>query len=275
MAYCKVRQAEIHYEDFGEGKPIIMIHGYTPDHRLMTGCMEPIFTKRNGWRRIYIDLPGMGLTKNYHDLSSSDDMLDAVLEFIQTIIPNQEYIIAGESYGGYLARGVIHKKKEKVLGAAFICPVIIPSPERRTVETHKIMKIDERFIEKLSKEELEDFRNNNIVLNEYTWVRYNQEILSGCKIGDQKFLEKVKNKYGFTFEIDQSDFNKPSIFLLGRQDSSVGFKDALSLINKYTRGTFAVLDKAGHNLQIEQPHLFNNFVNEWLDRVEESINHQS
>lgn len=33
MAYCKVRQAEIHYEEFGEGKPIIMIHGYTPDHR--------------------------------------------------------------------------------------------------------------------------------------------------------------------------------------------------------------------------------------------------
>lgn len=33
------------------------------DHRLMSGCMEPIFTKREGWRRIYIDLPGMGVTK--------------------------------------------------------------------------------------------------------------------------------------------------------------------------------------------------------------------
>ncbi|KQL52797.1 2-hydroxy-6-oxo-6-phenylhexa-2,4-dienoate hydrolase [Heyndrickxia shackletonii] len=273
MAYCKVRQAEIHYEEFGEGKPIIMIHGYTPDHRLMTGCMEPIFTKRDGWRRIYIDLPGMGLTKNYHVISSSDEMLDAVLEFIQTIIPNQEYIIAGESYGGYLARGVIQKQKEKVLGAAFICPVIIPFSEGRTVEKHKILKTDERFIEKLSKEELEDFRNNNVVLDEYTWLRYNQEILSGCKIGDEKFLDKVKNKYGFTFEIDQSVFNKPSVFLLGRQDSSVGYKDALGLLNKYPRGTFAILDRAGHNLQIEQPHLFNHLVNEWLDRMEESINH--
>lgn len=200
-------------------------------------------------------------------------MLDAVLEFIQTIIPNQEYIIAGESYGGYLARGVIQKQKEKVLGAAFICPVIIPFSEGRTVEKHKILKTDERFIEKLSKEELEDFRNNNVVLDEYTWLRYNQEILSGCKIGDEKFLDKVKNKYGFTFEIDQSVFNKPSVFLLGRQDSSVGYKDALGLLNKYPRGTFAILDRAGHNLQIEQPHLFNHLVNEWLDRMEESINH--
>lgn len=46
MPYCKVRQAEIYYEEISEGKPILMIHGCTPDHRLMSGCMEPIFTLR-------------------------------------------------------------------------------------------------------------------------------------------------------------------------------------------------------------------------------------
>lgn len=60
MPYCQVRQAEIYYEDIGEGKPILMIHGFSPDSRLMTGCMEPLFTNRTGYRRIYIDLPGMG-----------------------------------------------------------------------------------------------------------------------------------------------------------------------------------------------------------------------
>lgn len=269
MAYCKVSQAEIYYEDLGEGKPILMIHGYSPDHRLMSGCMEPIFTKREGWRRIYIDLPGMGLTKEYNEISSSDEMLNAVLEFIQAVIPDQEYVIAGESYGGYIARGIIEKQQEQILGAAFICPLIIPLPENRTVEIHKIMRTDEKFIENLSKGELEDFRNNNIVLDEYTWLRYNKEILSGCKIADEKFLNKVKNKYGFSFKIDQSDFIKPSVFLLGRQDSSVGYKDALDIANKYPRGTFAVLDMAGHNLQIEQPQLFSTLLNEWLDRIEE------
>ena len=111
MPYCKVRQAEIYYEDIGEGKPILLIHGFTLDHRVMSGCMEPIFTLRDGWRRIYIDLPGMGLTKNYNEISSSDDMLNTLTDFIEAVLPNQEYIIAGESYGGYIASGLIEKQK--------------------------------------------------------------------------------------------------------------------------------------------------------------------
>ncbi|MEC2055930.1 alpha/beta hydrolase [Peribacillus psychrosaccharolyticus] len=268
MPYCQVRQANIYYEDLGEGTPIIMIHGYTPDHRLMSGCMEPIFTKREGWRRIYLDLPGMGLTKEYKQISSSDEMLNAVLEFIQVVLPNQDYVLAGESYGAYLSRGLIEKKPEQILGAAYICPVIVPLPKDREVEQHTILRTDENFLETLTKEETAAFRNNNIILNEYTWSRYNKEILSGCKIGDENFLNKVKNEYGFSFKIDQADFNKPSLFLLGKQDSSVGYKDALTLVNRYPRGTFAVLDTAGHNLQIEQPELFTTLVIEWLDRVE-------
>lgn len=271
MPYCQVRHANIYYEDLGEGIPILMIHGYGPDHRLMSGCMEPIFTKREGWRRIYLDLPGMGLTKEYREINSSDDMLNTLLDFIQVILPNQNYVLAGESYGGYLARGLIEKQPKQILGAACICPVIVPFLKDREVEPHTISRTDANFLETLTKEEEEDFRNNNIILNEYTWSRYNKEILSGCKIGDETFLNKIKNEYGFSFEIDQSVFSKPSLFLLGKQDSSVGYKDALALMNRYPRGTFAVLDTAGHNLQIEQPELFTTLVNEWVDRVKEIL----
>ncbi|MFD1019568.1 alpha/beta fold hydrolase [Thalassobacillus hwangdonensis] len=268
MAYCKVKQAEIYYEDIGEGKPIVMIHGFSPDHRLMKGCMEPIFTERDGWRRIYIDLPGMGRTKNYQDINSSDDMLKAVCEFIQSVIPDEDYIIVGESYGGYITRGIIKKDAERVQGAAFICPVILPNPEDRTVGAHHILKKDEAFLSKLSNEEAEDFSNHQVVLDEYNWSRYKDEVLSGCMVVDEKVLLKVKERYAFSFDVDQEDFLKPSLFLMGRQDSIVGYKDALDVMEKYPRGTFATLDVAGHNLQIEQSDLFSHLVHEWLDRVE-------
>ncbi len=269
MAYCKVQQAEIFYEDIGEGTPIIMIHGFSPDHRLMSGCMEPVFENRTGWRRIYLDLPGMGQSKNYNEITSSDEMLNAVVEFIQTIIPDQHYIVVGESYGGYIARGIIHKQEQHILGAAFICPVIKPFAKDRIVGKHQIVKTEEKFLKTLTQSELEDFKTKNVVLNESTWVRYNQEIVSGIRIADIPFLEKVQKNYGFSFEVDQSVFSKPSLFLMGKQDAVVGYMDALALQDKYPRGTFATLDKAGHNLQIEQPQLFNALVREWLARLED------
>lgn len=47
----------------------------------------------------------------------------------------------------------------------------------------------------------------------------------------------------------------------------VGYKDAWNVLDNYPRATFAVLDKSGHNLQIEQAELMNSLVIEWLDRV--------
>ncbi|QHA38358.1 alpha/beta fold hydrolase [Rossellomorea marisflavi] len=267
MTYCTVNIADIYYEEIGQGTPIIMIHGYSPDHRLMKGCMEPIFNERHGWRRIYIDLPGMGLTRDYDGIKCSDDMVGAVHEFIQTVIPDQKYVIAGESYGGYLTNGLIHKDEHNILGAAFICPVIKPNHQDRTVPEHEVLKIDENFISTLSQNELEDFRSNNVVLNKSTWERYNNEIISGIRVADHAFLDRVQESYGFSFEIGQSVFAKPSLFLLGKQDATVGYRDALELEDKYPRGTFVVVDQAGHNLQIEQPGIFNALVEDWLERM--------
>lgn len=268
MPYCKAGQAEIYYEAIGEGIPLLMLHGFSLDHRMMSGCMEPIFTDRLGWKRIYLDLPGMGQSKEHQDISSSDEMLDAVLAFIDAIMPNQAFVIAGESYGGYIARGIIEKRKELVLGSAFICSLIIPDPEKRNVDKHHVLRMDKDFLHCLTKEELEVFSNNQVILDEYNWKRFHKEIVSGAELADQQLLQKVRMNYGFSFEIDQSDFLNPALFLLGRQDASVGYKDALELISHYPKGTFAVLDMAGHNLQIEQKEVFDALMQEWLDRVE-------
>lgn len=41
-------------------------------------------------------------------------------------------------------------------------------------------------------------------------------------------------------------------------------------LKPYPRMTFAALDRAGHNLQMEQQELFEAMIGEWLDRVEET-----
>ena len=62
-------------------------------------------------------------------------------------------------------------------------------------------------------------------------------------------------------------FDKPVLFMSGRQDICVGYKDLYKLLEDYPRATFSIIDIAGHNLQIEQPELFNSLVENFLIRI--------
>lgn len=92
-------------------------------------------------------------------------------------------------------------------------------------------------------------------------------------MADRTFLQKIRQHYRFSFEVNQlpQPFAKPTVIFTGRQDASVGYCGAWRILENYPRGTFAVLDRAGHNGHIEQSQLFNALMGEWLDRVEESL----
>lgn len=104
----KFSDIELFHDIKGTGLPILMIHGFSLDHRVMAGCMEPLFVNRTDFQRIYFDMPGMGMTQSHDDIQGSEDMLDFICGFIDRVIPGGDFAIAGESYGGYLARGVAH-----------------------------------------------------------------------------------------------------------------------------------------------------------------------
>jgi pimeloyl-ACP methyl ester carboxylesterase len=271
---CKIKDLSINYEIIGEGKPIVMIHGYYPDHRLMMGCMEPIFRVDGGYRRIYIDLPGMGKSESAEWINNSDIMLDIVIEFIEKVIPDEKFLLVGESYGGYLTRGIVYKMQDRIDGVALICPLIIPEYSKRNVPEHIVLVKDDILLAKLNSEEAEDFNSSVVVQSEEIYERYQNEIMSGVNIANSGFLQSLmKNGYGFSFDVDKINkkFDKPTLMLLGKQDNCVGYKDAWNVLENFPRATFTILDGAGHNLQIEQEELFNSLIHEWLVRVNLNI----
>ncbi|HDK7173491.1 TPA: alpha/beta hydrolase [Clostridium botulinum] len=267
---CKIKDIYINYEIIGNGKPILMLHGYSVDHRLMLGCMEPIFNDKSEYRRIYIDLPGMGKSESAEWIKDSDTMLNIVIEFIKRIIPNENFLLAGESYGGYLSRGIIYKMADMVDGVVLICPVIIADNKKRNVPNHVVLVKDNNLLSRLTSEDAEAFNSMSVIQTEKIYKKYKNYIMSGVKIANNNFLDIImKNGYEFSFNVDDinSKFDKPTLILLGKQDSCVGYKDAWNILNNFPRATFAVVDRAGHNLQIEQEELFNSLVNDWIVRI--------
>ena len=269
-----VENIPVFTEVIGKGKAIISIHGFAPDHRLMKACMEPIFTRRNGYRRIYFDLPGMGMTPAAKHIHNSDDMLHFVLEVIEQLCPEEEFILAGEAYGAYLARGIVEKIPQRVLGLMLLCPLILPAHAERNLPEHVVLERHEAALAAYP----EDIRNEIdalcVIQTLEMLYRTQEEILPALQIADYEFLENFQaNGFAFSYNVDQrmqnaAPYDRPTLFLTGRQDSSTGYQDAWKILENFPHASFAVLDRAGHNLQIEQPTLFNTLTLEWLDRIE-------
>jgi pimeloyl-ACP methyl ester carboxylesterase len=119
---CQLENITIHYETFGEGRPIVMLHGWPADHLSCVRFLEPIFKQRSGWKRIYPDLPGMGKTPGMDWITEQGDVLDVILHFINRVVPGQNVSVGGYSYGGYLAQGIVHQKPALVDGICLFAP---------------------------------------------------------------------------------------------------------------------------------------------------------
>jgi pimeloyl-ACP methyl ester carboxylesterase len=231
--------------------------------------MEPVFKDNlSGFMRIYFDLPGMGKSKAGKNVRNSDDVLEVILALIERIIPDRKFLLVGESYGGFLARGLLQKMSNTVMGLLLFCPVIYPGYRAGEVPEKTVLERDEAFLEALSGKERSYFEYITIVQTGKVWNNFRDNIYDALLNQDKEFLNNVLDG-AFSYDIDSQEkvFDKPSLILAGRQDTEVGYKDQLRLLDKYPRASFAILDKAGHNLQIEQEKLFVDLVTEWIERV--------
>ena len=271
--FCAVDGVEIYYETRGEGSPVLTIHGFGIDHHVMAGCMEPVFAGRPGWKRIYFDLPGMGRTRGTGDVRDSDGMLAVVARFAEKVVPDGRFLVAGESYGGYLARGLVYRMPERLDGVLLICPVVVPDKGERTLPPRAVFARDEAVLAGIEPETRQFFERMLVLQDRRRWERFQQDILPGTRSKNVAFLQQLyRTGYAFSFDADRPGrpFERPALLLAGRQDATVGWKDMLKIADNYQRGTLAVLDRAGHGLEVEQQTAFECLVREWLDRVEES-----
>lgn len=267
---CQVRDITISYEEFGAGRPLLALHGRPLDHRHVASDLEPVFAGRTGWRRIYPDLPGMGKTRAAEWITSQDQVLDLIIGFIDTVAPGERLVVAGTSYGGYLARGLVHSRGAQIDGLMLNVPRIESDAAKRHLPQPLVVHEDPDFLAALAPDE-QSMREMIVAQSMNLLTHFRDVIKPAGEIADHAFLERLRQQDAFSFDADTlpNPFPAPTLFLTGRQDNGCGYRDAYQILENYPRATFAILDRAGHALGVEQKTLFRALVNEWLDRVEE------
>lgn len=261
------REGIVHYEATGKGHPVVILHGLPADHRLPRHHLEPVFEHRPGWRRIYLDLPGMGRTP-IGRVETLDDMLEAVLAAIDALVAGERFALAGVSFGGYLARGVLARRASRVDGLLLWTPTVrmddtVRLPPFRPLEQDPAVVAAVADDERLWLEVA-------VVQSAETLAAFRAAVKPGILAADLVSLRRLRRPLALSGAnlILGEPFAGPSLVLTGRGDSVTGYLDAWDLVEQLPRATFAVLDRAGHAVAEERKPLFRVLVDDWLDRME-------
>jgi len=268
-------KATIDYEEVGEGQPILLLHGWTMDRRVEADTYERIFATRPGWRRIYPDLPGMGRSVAKAGLRRQDDVLEAVLAFIDRVLPDR-FVLAGTSGGAYLARAVAARRRSRIDGLLLRVPAIIADTARRTLPSFRPLVRDDALMAALGAEERAVV--GDVLVQKRDYIEALGQRLRGLVEPAIRATAPIAleiradpKRYGFSFDLAEMEkgFEEPTLIIAARQDMVVGYRDAWTILESYPRATFAVIDRADHGWPLEEPDLLAALIDDWLARIAE------
>ncbi|MEH7302332.1 alpha/beta fold hydrolase [Neobacillus drentensis] len=266
---CMVTKGCINYEISGCGFPILILHSMGTDYRSMKAWLEPVFYDIEGFQRIYIDIPAHGQSLIDDHFASSDDMLLNILDFIDRIIPNQEFSLIGFSYGGYLAQGILHQRRNLVKSICLLATAL-HLKEKRILPEKVVQDQDMGAIMGLDSDIRLAFETLMNIQNKENLEIFLREIQPGRFLANRNFLLSNWREKGYYFSeepLQDADMvSLPALLILGKQDSICGYKDHFNLFEKFSHATFAVLDQAGHMLHIEKREIVQGLIKDWLSR---------
>ncbi|WP_026933899.1 alpha/beta fold hydrolase [Christiangramia echinicola] len=266
----KGKNINLFYEDYGEGKPVILIHGWPLSHRMWEYQINEIVEA--GFRCIAYDRRGFGDSDkpwtNYDYDSLANDLNDIITE-----LGLSEVTIVGFSMGGGEVARYIGKYGTANISKAALISAVPPfmlktddNPdglEKETFEGFKkeIKKDRPAFLKGFGKQFVNFDKVGDRISEEmadYYWA-------VACKASPNATLECIES-FGYTdFRKDLEKFDVPTLVVHGDADEIVPIeisgKKSADLIpdNEYH-----VIEEAPHGLVLTHTAEFNKILLEFL-----------
>ncbi len=224
----------------------------------MAAALEPVFGRRPGLRRIYVDLPGHG--ESPAGPATSEHIVAAVSAFARAHLGEARPLLAGWSYGGYVAAALARRWPSAVAGLLLICPGV--RVKERDLPPAPAGPAPEHWLDQVPEDLREHFATAIGDRTAATAARV-AGVLARSLPGDEEYRQRLRGD-GFHLAGEGAGYPGPCCVITGRQDRVVGFADQFRALGAYPSASFAVLAGAGHYLPLERPAEFGCLVEAWL-----------
>lgn len=251
---------------YGDGFPLVCLSWFGLDGDAMAAAMEPALTDTIALRRFYPDLPGHGRSPGGPE--NSDEVVDAVLEFVDARIGSERFLLAGCSYGGYIAAAVTRRRPEQVAGLLLVCSGVKIGRKDRDLPELPDRADPDGWLSGVPAD-LRDHLSLALGNRDREVAKRVAAVLASSATGDDAYQARLRaTGYPVSDEGADAIYSGPTSLVNGRQDRIGGYADQFPALSSYPYATFSALTDAGHYVPFEQARVFRDLTREWLARCD-------
>lgn len=226
----------------GEGKAVILIHGFAEDHSVWEH--QTAFL-RNHYRVLVPDLPGTGRSQLTTPLS-----IESMADFIYSILVEEsvsQATVIGHSMGGYIALAFAEKYPHLLEGLGLFSSTARPDNEEKKEGRQKSIRMIRQYgLEPFFRQMLPSmfaavFRNQQAArIDNYIQQALASASAEGCIAYYEAMIARP----------DRTEVLKtikvPVLFFIGKEDQAVPLDNALPQVTMPAIASIHIFDQVGH-----------------------------
>ncbi len=275
--YLTTGDKKVYYRVIGQGRPVILIHGFGEDGNIwgplltspqgggnlfLQNPAEPYSSFLNEYKIIIPDLPGSGRSE-----MTGDAGMEEMAETIHAIIHRENIdrcAVIGHSMGGYVALALAEKYPNHLdaLGL-FHSTALADSPEKKQVRQKGIAFIQEHGSYAFLKTVIPNlFSENSLISCEAQIERLVENGNSFKPDTLIAYYEAMMRRPDRSFVL--KNISIPVLFVMGEYDRTVPLNEGLSLCYLPEKSYIHILKNSAHMGMLEEQQKSDSFLKNFL-----------
>ena len=267
------QSSEIYYRVTGNGKPVVLIHGFGEDGEIWKEQAEFLKTK---YRLIIPDLPGSGRSGLIPDMSI-EGMAEVIKAISEIELPGQppqgeEGAFFGHSMGGYITLALAEKYPDTLGAFGLVHSSAFPdSEEKKQARLKSIEFIKKNGGHKFLKTSIPGlFRGQSTVNCPHSAVGSREKMDALIEKSKQFTTEALVQYYQAMYNRPcrtavLKNFKGPILFIMGVHDIAAPFRECLQQCYLPNQSHVHILRDCAHMGMLEDPEKVNRALANFLD----------
>ncbi len=273
--FADIDGARIHYQEKGEGEPLVLIHGYTASTFAWKDVFEPLARQ---FRVIAVDLKGFGFSSKPEGDYTRRAQGDLVIRLLDHLKIDRA-ILCGSSMGGEVSMNAAVRRPDRVSalilvdsggvtvsGGGSVTPGVAEWPVIGPVIAALALTSDSLVRDGLRK----SFYDDSKVTEEQVAAYYRPLKTRGGQRA--AYLARVQAGID-PVEPEIDKIKQPTLIVWGAEDELIPLEAGRKLNSLIAGSRLVVFDKCGHLPQAEMPERFASEVRGFAASLTHSSNH--